>query len=82
MNVALFTKLNDVFESRNLGWEREVKVSGTSAVQRHVRFLHSFTFVTHLKITQAASQLQETSSINDQQTCNQDLTKYDPHINH
>lgn len=78
LNVTFFTKLNDVCESRNLGWEREFKVSGTSAVQGHVRFLHSFALVTHLKkITQAAKKI----SINDPQTYKQDLTKYDTCIN-
>lgn len=53
----------DTNESGNLGWESEFKVPGTCAVQRHVGFLHSFTFCAHLKSHGgflAVRQLQET----------------------
>lgn len=46
------SNLNHVFEGRNLGWESEVKVSGTSTVEGHVRFLHPFTFGTDLKLSE------------------------------
>lgn len=49
MSYAFIVTFNGIFESRNLGWESEVKVSSTFAVQGHVCFLHSFTFCTNLK---------------------------------
>lgn len=49
LHFLKWKNIYDAAESTNLGWERQVIVASTCAVQRHVCLFHPFTFYTNLQ---------------------------------